>query len=94
MRQAVTDHAAKDQQNRDVVLRVLRHKQVQDVASRLGLSVTRAENAVSTLSSGELAVYASTARAAGTGLAGGNQKIIISTTTLLLILIIVILLAR
>lgn len=94
MRQAVTDQAAKDQQNRDVVLRVLRHQQVRDVASRLGVSVTRAENAVSTLSSSELAELAVPARQADTALAGGSQKIIISTTTLLLIIIIVILIAR
>lgn len=62
MRQAVADQVAKDQQNRDVVLRVLRYKQVQDVASRLGLSVTRAENAVSTLGSSELANLADQAR--------------------------------
>ena len=94
MRQAVADQGTKDQQNRDVVLRVLRQKQMQDVASRLGLSVTRAENAVSTLGSAELASLAIPARLADKELAGGSQKIIISTTTLLLIIIIVILVAR
>lgn len=94
MRQVVTEQAAKDQQNRDVVLRVLRHQQVQDVASRLGLSVTRAENAVSTLGSAELAKLAGPARLADQELAGGSQKIVLSMTTLLLIIIIVILVAR
>jgi len=94
MRQAVAAQAATDQQNRDVVLRVLRQSQVREVAQRLGLSVKRAESAVSTMSSAELAELAVPARAADADLAGGNRTIIISTTTLLLIIIIVILLAN
>lgn len=95
MRQALATQAATDQQNRDVVLRVLRHEQVRDLATRLGLSVTRAEAAVSTMSGAELAELATTARAADADLAGGaSRTIVISTTTLLLIIIIVILLAN
>lgn len=95
MRQAVAAQAATDQQNRDVVLRVLRQSQVRDVAERLGLNVTRAEGAVSTMSSAELAELAVPARAADAELAGGaSRTIVISTTTLLLIIIIVILLAN
>ena len=56
----------------------------------LGLNLTTAENALSTLSSAELAKVADQARAADTQLAGGSNTVIISTTTLLLILIIVI----
>lgn len=93
MRQALAAQAATDQQNRDVLLNVLRHKQVRDLASRLGLSVTRAESAVATMSGAELAELASTARTTDAALAGGNKTIVISTTTLLLIIIIVILLA-
>lgn len=95
MRQAVAAQAATDQQNRDVVLRVLRQSQVRDVAQRLGLNVTRAEGAVSTMSSAELAELAVPARAADAELVGGaNRTIVISLTTLLLIIIIVILLAK
>lgn len=94
MRQAVADQATTDQQNRAAVIGVLHQPQVREIAGRLGLNLTTAENAVSTLSSVELAKVATEARAADTQLAGGNNTVIISTTTLLLIIIIVILLVR
>ena len=94
MRQAVADQAAIDQQNRDAVLGVLHTSQASELAARLGLSVTRPEDAVSTLNSAELASLADRARTADVQLAGGSSTIAISTTTLLLIIIIVILVAR
>lgn len=94
MRQAIADQAVTDQQNRDVVLDVLQRSQVRELASRLGLNVTRAEGAISTLSSTDLARLAGPARLAQAELAGGADKIVISVTTLLLIIIIVILIAR
>ena len=93
MRQAIAEQAAVDQQTREAVLGVLAHSQVREMASRLGLSVTRAESAVATLTSAELASIAEPARAAEAQLAGGNTTVVISLTTLLLIIIIVILLA-
>jgi hypothetical protein len=94
MRQAIADQTAMDQQTRDALLNVLHQSEVVKLAGRLGLSVTRAEGAVATLDSAELANLAAPARAADAALAGGNNTIIISTTTLLLIIIIVILLAN
>jgi hypothetical protein len=94
MRQAIADQALTDQQNRDAVIGVLQSSQVRDLAGRLGLSVTRAEGAVSTLNSAELASLAASARMADAQLAGGSSTIVISVTTLLLIIIIVILIAR
>jgi hypothetical protein len=94
MRQAIADQALTDQQNRDAVLGVLQHSQVRDLADSLGLSVTRAENAVSTLDSAELSRLADSARLAEAQLAGGSSTVVISTTALLLIIIIVILIAR
>jgi len=91
--QAVADQAATDQQNREVVINVLHRAEVQDLAGRLGLNVTRAENAVPTLSSVELARLASSARVADVQLAGGDT-VVISVTTLLLVVILVILLTR
>jgi len=93
MHQAVADQAATDQQNREVVINVLHRAEVQDLADRLGLNVTRAENAVPTLSSVELARLASSAHMADVQLAGGD-RIVISVTTLLLIVILVVLLTR
>jgi hypothetical protein len=94
MRQAIADQAVTDQQHRDAVLGVLHHSQVRELAGRLGLSVTSAENAVSTLSSAELASLAGPALMADAQLAGGSSTIAISVTTLLLIIIIVLLIAR
>jgi hypothetical protein len=91
LRQAVADLALTDQQNRDVLLSVLHNAQVRALADRLGLSLTGAEGAVSTLGSAELASLAGQARAADVQLAGGERKIVIGTTTLLLLIIILIL---
>ena len=93
MRQAIADQALTDQQNRDAVLGVLQHSQVRDLAARLGLNLTRAESAVSTLGGAELAGLAGHARAAEAQLAGGDRTIVIGTTTLLLLIIILILVA-
>lgn len=94
MTRAVAAKTATDQQNRDVITNVLRQPQVQVLARQMGLDVTRAEGALSTLSGTELTRIADQARATNTQLAGGSNTVIISTTTLLLILIIVILLAN
>ncbi len=91
---AVVAQTATDQQNRDAVIGVLRQPQVVQIAARLGLDVTKAESAVSTLSGAELARVANQARTANTELAGGNHTVVISTTAILLIIIIIILLAR
>ena len=94
MAQAVAAQAAVDQQNRDAVLGLLQRTEVREMADRLGLTVTRAETAISTLDSAQLAQLAGQARAADAQLAGGSQTIVISLTTLLLIIIIVLLIAR
>ena len=94
LHQAIADQAVTDQQNRDAVLGVLHHSQVRELADRLGLSVTRAEGAVSALNSTELAHLAGSARMADAQLAGGADPIVLSLTTLLLIIIAVLLIAR
>ncbi len=94
LHQAVADKTQTDQQNRDVVLGVLHQSGASDVADRLGLSLTGAESAVSTLSSTELASLADTVRTSDAPMAGGNDRIVISTTTLLIIVLLVLLLTR
>jgi hypothetical protein len=94
LRQAVADQTSVDQQNRAAISGVLQQPQVKEVANRLGLNLTKAENAVSTLSSSELAQAATHARTINADLAGGSNTVIISTTTLLLILIVIILLVK
>jgi hypothetical protein len=90
---AVADRAAADQQNREVVLGLLHRSDVREVAARLGLDVTRAEGAVSTLSGDELADLAAQASQVDAQMEGGDV-VVISVTTLLLIIIIIILLAN
>jgi hypothetical protein len=92
MRQAVAQSAEARQQTRETLRTVLKDSQVRAVAARLGLSVTRADSAIATLSGAELDQLAAPARELSTQLAGGASTIVISTTTALLILIIVILL--
>lgn len=92
MRAAVADKAQTEQQTRESVRRVLKNDQAAAVANRLGLNLVKAEAALATLSSAELARLAEPARQADAALAGGQNAIVISTTTLLLIIIIVILL--
>lgn len=94
VRQALAVQTLTDQSNRDVVLGVLAQPQVRDVAERFGLTVLRAEQAVSSLDSAALADLADSARAAEADLTGGADPIVISVTTLLLIIIIVLLVAR
>jgi len=94
LNQALADQATTDATNREAVTRILQQERVRALAGRLGLSVTRAEHAVATLGSAELASLADTARTADAQLAGGANTVVISTTTLLLVLILVILIAR
>ncbi|MGQ0734218.1 MAG: hypothetical protein ACT4QD_11245 [Acidobacteriota bacterium] len=74
MRQAIADQAATYQQNRAAVMDVLQQSQVRELAGRLGLNVTRAENAVSSLGSAKLASLADSARTADVQLAGGAKR--------------------
>ncbi len=89
MQQAITTQATTDQQNRAVVGSVLQRSQVREVAERLGLDVTRAEGALSTLTSAELAELAGPARQIDAQLAGG-ATIVVTTTTVLIILLVII----
>ena len=93
MNRAVATQTATDQQNREAVISVLHQPQVQALAGKLGLNITKAEAAIATISGTELQTLATQARATNTPLAGGDT-IVISVTTLLLILIIVLLVAK
>jgi hypothetical protein len=94
MTQALAGQADLERSQRELVRRVLGSSDARELASRLGLSVERADSAVATLSGAELNTLAQQAGAVDTALAGGSRTIVISTTTLLLVLIIVILLVK
>jgi hypothetical protein len=88
---AVQQRVAQEQADRDTIVTLLHRAEVRQVASRAGLSLDKAEAAVSTLKGDELSQAASQARQVQNDLAGGASTIVISTTTVIIVLLIVIL---
>ena len=88
--QAVQQRVSQDQADRQAIRSFLQNPQVKSVAAKAGLSVEKAEKAVSTLQGDELRQAASQARAVNQDLAGG-ATVVITTTTIILILLIIIL---
>lgn len=88
--QAVQQRVSQDQADRDAIRSFLQNPAVKGVAAKAGLSVEKAEAAVSTLQGNELRQAASQARAVNQDLAGGST-IVISTTTIIIVLLIIIL---
>jgi len=88
----VADGAAKQDMNRATVREALERPEVQAVASKLGLDVTRANEAVDALSGAELEKAANAAQQVNEQFVGGASTIAISTTTIIIILLLVILL--
>ena len=81
-----------DDANRQIVRDVLSRSEVLEIATKAGLDLERAKQAVSTLSSAELQEVAAHARRVDAGLSGGASTVVISTTTIIIILLVVILL--
>ena len=88
----VADGAAKQDMNRATVREALERPEVQAVASKLGLDVTRADEAVDALSGAELEKAANAAQQVNEQFVGGASTIAISTTTIIIILLLVIIL--
>ena len=80
-----------DQNNRAAIVRVLKQKDVRDHARAMGVNLDRAERGLTTLSSGELATLAASARNIERGLARGGSVVVIPVTTLVLLLVLIIL---
>src|SRR5687767_994797 len=93
LQQAMAAARATDDANREVVRRVLARDDVGRVAEGLGLDVKRAQSALATMTSAELAELAGPARAVERDLAGGVTTITISITTLILVLILIAIIA-
>ena len=87
----LSERIAQDQTDRAAILRLLKHQDVRAVASRLGLDVTRADAAVSTLDGAELRSLAAQAEYVQSALAGGQSTITLSTTTIIIGLLVLIL---
>jgi hypothetical protein len=88
----VADGAAKQDTNRAAVREALQRPEVQAVASKLGLDLSRATAAVDTMSGPQLEQAANAAQQVNDQLVGGASTVVISTTTVIIILLLVIIL--
>ncbi len=88
----VADHVAKQDADRTAVHEALARPEVQQVASSIGLDLTRANAAIDTMSGPDLERAASAARDVNQQLVGGASTIVISTTTIIIVLLLVIIL--
>jgi hypothetical protein len=88
----VADGAAKQDTNRATVREALERPEVQAVATKLGLDLSKATAAVDTLSGADLDKAANAAQQVNEQLVGGASTVVISTTTIIIILLLVIIL--
>jgi hypothetical protein len=88
----VADGAAKQDTNRAAVREALERPQVQAIAAKLGLDLSRAAAAVDTMSAADLEKAAEAAEQVNDQLVGGASTVVISTTTIIIILLLVIIL--
>jgi ferritin-like metal-binding protein YciE len=89
---AIQQHLDETTAHREAVLRVLGRDEVKAVAGRVGIDLTTAATAVSTLSGDDLKAAAAQAQQVEQALAGGQSKLVISTTTIIIVLLVIILL--
>jgi hypothetical protein len=88
---AVQQRVTSEQADRNAILSVLQRAEVREVAAKAGLSLDKAETAVSTLQGADLQQAASQARQVQNDLAGGASTVVISTTTIIIVLLVVLL---
>jgi len=89
---AIQQHVDDTAAQREAVLRVLNRDEVKAVAGRVGIDLTTAATAVSSLSGNELNAAATQAQQVEQALAGGASTVVISTTTIIIALLVIILL--
>ncbi len=88
----VADGAAKQDTDRATVREALERPEVQAVASKLGLDLSRATAAVDTMSGAQLEQAASAAQQVNDQLVGGASSVVISPSTIIIILLLVVIL--
>ena len=88
----VADGVAKQDANRATVHEALARPEVQAVASKLGLDLTRATAAVDTMNGADLDKAAQAAQQVNDQLVGGASTVVISTTTIIIVLLLIIIL--
>jgi Family of unknown function (DUF6627) len=88
---AVQQRVSQEQTDREVIVSLLQRQDVRDIAEKAGLSIEKAQTAVTMLRGKDLQQAAQQARQAQDNLAGGASTIVISTTTIIIVLLIIIL---
>jgi methionine-rich copper-binding protein CopC len=88
---AVQERVSEEQADREAIVSLLQRSEVRDIAAKAGLSLDKAQAAVSTLQGKDLQTAAQQARQVENDLAGGSTTVVISTTTIIIVLLIVIL---
>ena len=89
--QAIQQRVSQERADREAIRTFLLQPAVRGVAAKAGLSIDKAEAAISTLHGDQLRQTADQARSVTNQLAGGST-VIISTTTIIIILLVIILL--
>jgi hypothetical protein len=87
---AVAQHVATQDADRAAVRDALARPDVREMATHMGVDLTRANAAVATMSGADLQQAATAARQVDTSLVGGASTIVISTTTIIIALLIII----
>jgi len=87
----VGQHVAKQDADRAALREALARPEVQAVAGKLGVNLTRATAAVDTMSGTDLNRAADAARQVNQQFIGGASTVVISTTTIIIVLLVVIL---
>ncbi len=88
---AVQQTVTRAQADRDAIRSLLQRAEVREVAARAGLSLDKAQTAVSALQGDDLQQAAAQARQVQNDLAGGASTIVISTTTVIIVLLLILL---
>ena len=89
---AIQQHVDETASRRAAVLRVLDRNEVKAAAGRVGIDLTTAATAVTTMQGQDLAAAAAQAQQVERALAGGASTVVISTTTIIIALLVIILL--
>lgn len=87
---AVQQKATPGAADRAALRRLLARPEAKQLASRYGLDLERARDAVATLDGPELADLGARARRIDAGLAGGSDTLVISSTTIIIALLVLI----
>lgn len=88
---AVQERVSQDQADRDAIQSLLQRDEVRQIAAKAGVSLEKAQAAVSALDGEDLRELASQARHVQNDLAGGASAVVISTTTIIIVLLLIIL---